>query len=83
MKTLKILLTTLRAWTLRKLLKKRILTLEKLDTHPGIMEMILLEGTVDSEMFTYVGKGKYLRKKSKKIPKLTISGMNSVNDFLL
>ena len=74
---------TFRAWLIRTLLKHRILTLDKLDTNLSPMDQVALEGAIDSATFTYVGKGKYLRKKRRKNPKLIISGMNSVNDFLL
>lgn len=73
----------LRACLTRTLLKRRILKLEKLDTNPALGDVVELVSSTSTERFTYIGKGKYLREKRRKTPKLIISGMNNVKDFLL
>jgi len=74
---------TFKAWLSRTLLKHRILTLDKLDTNPSLGEMVEVVGSTSTERFTYVGKGLYLRERRRKPPKLVISGMSDVHDFLL
>ena len=68
---------------IRNFQNKKIRKLNKVESIPGLFEIIQVNTDEGSERFTYVGKGYFIWDKPKKSVKLVISGPRNLNEFLL